>query len=105
MDDEIEEGMVVDEDVRSPEQQRQQPPPHERKAEKSPYEVLRESKNSVEEIAAQILSIKKQGLPKSQLGELATQMFLHFVNLRQVLSRRSWILFPCLGFLLSLGPE
>ncbi|KAL3734840.1 hypothetical protein ACJRO7_024077 [Eucalyptus globulus] len=89
MDDEIEEGMLVDEDVRSPEQQQQrlqqqqQPPPQERKAEKSPHDMLRESKGSVEEIAAQILSIKKQGLPRSQLRELATQMFLHFVTLRQ----------------------
>lgn len=90
MDDEIEEGMVVDEDVRSPERrpQQQPPAPPERKAEKSPYEMLRETKSSVEEIVAQILSIKKQGLPKSQLRELATRMFLHFVALRQVLSPR-----------------
>ncbi|WCJ35426.1 THO complex subunit 5 [Euphorbia peplus] len=55
---------------------------------KSPYEILRESKISVEEIAAQILSIKKDNSnpnpnPKSELRELVTQMFLNFVNLRQ----------------------
>lgn len=51
---------------------------------KSPYEMLRESKASVEEIVAQILNMKKENKPKSELRELVTQMFLHFVTLRQV---------------------
>ncbi|KAG8632624.1 THO complex subunit 5B isoform X2 [Manihot esculenta] len=49
----------------------------------SPYEMLRESKASVEEIVAQILNMKKENKPKSELRELVTQMFLHFVTLRQ----------------------
>ncbi|KAJ7958163.1 THO complex, subunit [Quillaja saponaria] len=53
------------------------------KLEKSPYEMLQESKVSVEKIVAEMLSIKKEGYPKSQLRELVTQMFLNFVILRQ----------------------
>lgn len=56
----------------------------ERKPEKSPYEVLRQSKASVEEIVSKMLSVKKEGKPKSELRELATQIFLNFVALRQV---------------------
>ncbi|CAN0873001.1 THO complex subunit 5B [Linum grandiflorum] len=51
---------------------------------KSAYDLLRDSKTSVEEIVSQIVSIKKDGKDKSQLRELITQTFLHFVTLRQV---------------------
>ncbi|CAA7024544.1 unnamed protein product [Microthlaspi erraticum] len=51
--------------------------------EKSPMELLQESKASVEAIIARMLSIKKQGNPKSENRELLTQMFLNFINLRQ----------------------
>ncbi|PON65073.1 THO complex, subunit [Parasponia andersonii] len=68
---EVEEGMLVEEDAQPESQQ------------KSPYESLQESKASVEEIVAKMLSIKKEGKPKSELRELATQMFIHFVTLRQ----------------------
>ncbi|CAL1410759.1 unnamed protein product [Linum trigynum] len=50
---------------------------------KSAYDRLRESKASVEEIVSQILSVKKDGNSKSQLRELVTQTFLHFITLRQ----------------------
>nr|GLL37287.1 THO complex subunit 5B-like [Ipomoea trifida] len=52
----------------------------ERKPEKSPYEVLRQSKASV---VSKMLSLKKEGKQKSELRELATQIFLNFVTLRQ----------------------
>ncbi|CAG7909505.1 THO complex subunit 5A [Brassica rapa] len=51
--------------------------------EKSPLELLRERKSSIEEIISRMLSIKNQGLPKSENRELLTQMFLNFINLRQ----------------------
>ncbi|KAK4763363.1 hypothetical protein SAY86_009131 [Trapa natans] len=81
IDDEIEEGMVVDEEPNSL--------PNYRLAErratgKSPYEMLRASKISVEDIVAKILAIKRQDLPGTHLRELATQVFLHFITLRQV---------------------
>ncbi|KAL3514529.1 hypothetical protein ACH5RR_027246 [Cinchona calisaya] len=47
------------------------------------YELLYKSKSSVEEIVAQMLSIKKDSQPKSQLRNLVTQIFLNFVALRQ----------------------
>ncbi|XP_022768756.1 THO complex subunit 5B-like [Durio zibethinus] len=72
-DGEIEEGMVVEESSPAPP----------RKPEKSPYDMLKESKASVEEIVTKILSIKNENKPKSQLREQVTQMFLHFVTLRQ----------------------
>lgn len=50
----------------------------------APLELLRESKSSIEEIISRMLSIKNQGLPKSENRELLTQMFLNFINLRQV---------------------
>jgi THO complex subunit 5 len=80
-DGEIDEGgqgaMVVDEEepLSAPQQ---------RKTEKSAHEMLRESKASVEDIVAKMLSVKKEGHPKSILRELVTQMFLHFITLRQV---------------------
>ncbi|CAN1323806.1 THO complex subunit 5B [Linum perenne] len=51
---------------------------------KSAYDLLRDSKASVEEIVSQIVSMKKDGKDKSKLRELVTQTFLHFVTLRQV---------------------
>ncbi|VVA92744.1 unnamed protein product [Arabis nemorensis] len=50
---------------------------------KSPIELLQESKSSVESIVARMLSIKKNGNPKSENRELLTQIFLNFINLRQ----------------------
>ncbi|KHN22326.1 THO complex subunit 5 like [Glycine soja] len=75
-DGEIEEGSIggVEEEEQSPE-------PH--KSEESPYEMLRNSKASVESIVADMLSIKKEGKPKQLLRDLVTQMFLHFITLRQ----------------------
>jgi THO complex subunit 5 len=52
-------------------------------AEKSPLELLQQTKASVEAIIAKMLSIKQQGTPKSENRELLTQMFLNFINLRQ----------------------
>lgn len=80
-DGEIEEGSVhaVDEDDQGFAHSSEH-----RKAEGSPYEMLQNSKASVETIVAEILSIKKDGKPKRLLRELVTQMFLHFVTLRQV---------------------
>jgi len=77
-DGEIEEGSIggVEEEERSSE-------PH--KSEESPYEMLRNSKASVENIIADVLAIKKDGKPKQHLRDLVTQMFLHFITLRQVL--------------------
>lgn len=78
MDEEIEEGMLIEDEP--------EPLPSDSDTGKmSPYEMLRESKSSVEEIVTKMLSIKKHGEPKTQLRELVTQMFLHFVTLRQVL--------------------
>ncbi|KAL2894660.1 THO complex subunit 5B [Bienertia sinuspersici] len=51
--------------------------------EKSPYAMLKESKLSVEEIVAKMLSLKKDDNSNPKLRELVTQMLLHFVNLRQ----------------------
>ena len=85
-DGEIEEGMVTADEFPTPEVttiETIQPP---REPGKSPLELLRESKTSVEEIVAKMLSMKKQGNHKSEIRELLTQMFLNFVNLRQVLT-------------------
>lgn len=54
-----------------------------RKTEKSAYEMREESRISMEDIAAKMLFIKKEGRSKSELRELVTQMSLHLVNLRQ----------------------
>lgn len=48
------------------------------------YDTLRQSKASVEEAVAKMLAIKKEARPKSQLRELATQILLNIVTLRQV---------------------
>ncbi|CAM8945710.1 unnamed protein product [Rhodiola kirilowii] len=77
VDDEIEEGMVVDDDDDAA------PVPSESKLGTSPYEILQQSKASAEEIVAKMLAIKKQGNSKSELRELVSQMFLNFVSLRQ----------------------
>lgn len=53
------------------------------KKKKSPYDTLKASKTSVEEIVAKMLFIKKEEKHKSELRELVTQMFLNFVSLRQ----------------------
>ncbi|XP_055833705.1 THO complex subunit 5A-like [Solanum dulcamara] len=55
----------------------------EHKPEKSPYEVLQQSKASVEEIVSKMLYMKKESTPKSEIRELVTQIFINFVSLRQ----------------------
>ncbi|XP_024013260.1 THO complex subunit 5B isoform X2 [Eutrema salsugineum] len=82
-DGEIEEGMVTADEFPRPEVTTDTLAPPREVAEKSPLELLRESKTSVEEIVARMLTIKKQGNHKSEIRELLTQMFLNFVNLRQ----------------------
>ncbi|KAL9313009.1 hypothetical protein ACSQ67_018461 [Phaseolus vulgaris] len=68
-DGEIEEGSIggVEEEERSSE-------PH--KSEESPYEMLRNSKASVENIIADVLAIKKDGKPKQHLRDLANRSIL-----------------------------
>lgn len=76
-DGEIDEGaMMVDEEGTQSAAQR--------KVEKSAHEMLQGGKASVEDVVAKMLSIKKEGQPKSLLRELVTQMFLNFITLRQV---------------------
>ncbi|XP_049390105.1 THO complex subunit 5B-like [Solanum stenotomum] len=55
----------------------------EHKPERSPHEVLQQSKASVEEIVSKMLSMKKESTPKSEMRELVTQIFINFVSLRQ----------------------
>ncbi|OIV96381.1 hypothetical protein TanjilG_09808 [Lupinus angustifolius] len=55
-----------------------------REFDESPYEILQNSKVSVENIISEMLSIKRERKSKSQLPELVTEMFLHFITLRQV---------------------
>ncbi|KAL5844856.1 hypothetical protein ACOSQ3_010920 [Xanthoceras sorbifolium] len=74
-----EEGMVIDGNGGGDAQLTDSPV----KMEKLAYEMLRESKSSIEEIVAEMLAIKKENKPKSQLRELVTQMIIHFVTLRQ----------------------
>lgn len=72
---------------------------HRDSEEESPHETLRDTKASIENIVAEILSLKNQGKPKPlltlRLRELLTQTFLHFVTLRQVpsLARVSFSIF------------
>ncbi|KAK7283290.1 hypothetical protein RIF29_12711 [Crotalaria pallida] len=75
-DGEIEEGSApaTGEDANSEEH---------RKFDESPYDILQNSKSSIENIVSEMLSIKREGKPKSNLPELVTQMFLHFITLRQ----------------------
>lgn len=77
-----EEGMVVDGDGGGDAPLTNSPS----KTQISAYEMLRDSKSSIEEIVSEMLTIKNENKPKSQLRELVTQMFIHFVNLRQVIS-------------------
>ncbi|KAL2318551.1 hypothetical protein Fmac_032427 [Flemingia macrophylla] len=60
---------------------------HRDSEEESPHESLRNAKASIENIVAEILSLKSQSQPKPlltpRLRELLTQTFLHFVTLRQ----------------------
>ena len=72
----MEDGAVVEAEVAELEPQR--------KIERSAYDMLQQSRASAEDIVAQMLSIKREGKPKSELRELVTQMFLNFVTLRQV---------------------
>ncbi|XP_078441458.1 THO complex, subunit 5 [Wolffia australiana] len=53
-------------------------------AECSPHELLEESRKAMEEIAAKMILVSKEGGPKSELRELFTQMSLVFITLRQV---------------------
>ncbi|GLT63475.1 hypothetical protein SLA2020_360380 [Shorea laevis] len=76
-DGEIDEGAMVVDEEEAPSA------PQQPKTEKSAHELLRESKASVEDVVAKMLSVKKEGHPKSLLRELVTQMFLHFITLRQ----------------------
>ncbi|XP_058097167.1 THO complex subunit 5A [Magnolia sinica] len=52
--------------------------------EKTAYEMLEETRTSMEEIAAKMLFIKKEGRPKAELRELITQFSLLSVFLRQI---------------------
>lgn len=63
------------------------------RVEKSPYDMLKESKTCVEEIVAKMLSLKRDDDAKPELRELVTQMFLHFVSLRQVLFSPLFIIY------------
>ncbi|TKY57820.1 THO complex subunit 5B [Spatholobus suberectus] len=60
---------------------------HRDSEEESPHELLRNTKTSIENIVAEILSLKNKGKPKPlltlRLREILTQTFLHFVTLRQ----------------------
>ncbi|XP_051192497.1 THO complex subunit 5A isoform X2 [Lolium perenne] len=51
---------------------------------RSPHDLLAETRASVEEVAARILAIKKDGAPKADLNELVAQMSLLLITLRQV---------------------
>uniref|UniRef100_A0A453PQ01 THO complex subunit 5B n=4 Tax=Aegilops tauschii subsp. strangulata TaxID=200361 RepID=A0A453PQ01_AEGTS len=51
---------------------------------RSLHDLLAETRASVEEVAARILAIKKDGAPKSELRELVAQMSLLLITLRQV---------------------
>ncbi|RDX68369.1 THO complex subunit 5B [Mucuna pruriens] len=77
----MEDGEIEEGPVGGVEEEEQFSEPH--KSEESPYEMLRNSKGSVENIVADMLSIKREGKPKQLLRDLVTQMFLHFVTLRQ----------------------
>ncbi|KAI0495553.1 hypothetical protein KFK09_021854 [Dendrobium nobile] len=51
---------------------------------KTAHEALDETRRALEDIAAKILFVKKEGKPKSELRELSTQMSLLFITLRQL---------------------
>ncbi|GMH04032.1 hypothetical protein Nepgr_005871 [Nepenthes gracilis] len=71
------------EDAGAVEEKADAAPSTKQKVEKSAYDLLKESKTLAEDIVGKMLSIKKENQPKSELRELVTQMFLHFVSLRQ----------------------
>lgn len=75
-----EEGMVVDVDGGGDAPLTNSPS----KTQISAYEMLRDTKSSIEEIVSEMITIKSESKPKSQLRELVTQMFINFVTLRQV---------------------
>ncbi|CAA6664331.1 unnamed protein product [Spirodela intermedia] len=52
--------------------------------ESTPHGLLEESRAAMEDLATKMLFVKKEGLPKSELRELVTQMSLIFITLRQV---------------------
>jgi hypothetical protein len=51
---------------------------------RSPHDLLAETRASIEKVGARMLAIKRDGVPKSELRELVTQMSLLLVTLRQV---------------------
>jgi THO complex subunit 5 len=53
---------------------------------RNPYSLLEATRTAMEEIAARMLSAKKEGRPKSELRELITRMSLLFISLRKVSS-------------------
>ncbi|KAL2346411.1 hypothetical protein Fmac_000411 [Flemingia macrophylla] len=77
----MEDGEIEEGPMGGAEEEEQSSEP--RKSEESPYQILRSSKTSVESIVADILSIKKEAKPKQLVRDLVTQMFLHFITLRQ----------------------
>lgn len=81
----MEDGEIEEGSIGGVEEEEQQQSSDQRKSEESPYEMMRNSKASIENIIADMLSIKKEGKPKQLLRDLVTQMFLHFITLRQVL--------------------
>jgi THO complex subunit 5 len=87
-DGEIEEGSIPMAEEEEQQQQQQSFHPHSsednQSEEESPYETLHNSKSSIESIISDILSIKREAKPKQLLRDLVTQMFLHFITLRQV---------------------
>lgn len=76
-----EEGMVVDVDGGGDAPLTNSPS----KTQISAYEMLRDTKSSIEEIVSEMITIKSESKPKSQLRELVAQMFINFVTLRQVI--------------------
>lgn len=79
----MEEGAIVEEGEAGERLQQQ----HQLKVEKSAYEQLQQTRSSIEEIVAHMLSMKKKKQPNTNtntsLPDLVTQMFIHFVVLRQ----------------------
>lgn len=94
-DGEIEEGPVP----LAEEDQQYDQSAEQRNLEDSPFEILLNSKASVEKIVAEILSLKRDAKSKSHLRELVTQMFINFVTLRQVPILIAYLLFSLLGLL------
>ncbi|MCO5580345.1 hypothetical protein L7F22_034211 [Adiantum nelumboides] len=51
---------------------------------KTSYDVLADTRTSIEEILAKVLFIKKEGRNRAELRELFTQASVAFLNLRQI---------------------